>query len=332
MYVSVQGNLDLAAAQAEVSNSFLCSQRGGTTCKACHDSCQACNPDGTCTGCKDIQATLIETNVACVCRGRFGSDGDPFMAGCALCHPSCEACEWAADPTECFSCVAAFATTTDPLGGYCYCNAGYEDRESPTSDCAPCDPSCSHCSGGSIVSCMSEEQAAFNRIAAALHNLPLVAETDGMICYRTPTTGNDCTLAAIEAITTDIHTANPGSLSPTPAQCHQLLKAEWAMLTYWFNHLFPTFAPPPTTDRDYLVIKTILQLWILQFGPYTMKNGVLWKGVTDAFNLPSDQWGAISADETNYSVGSGPLNYPLDLAAWLALHPADLQAFNTFSY
>lgn len=179
---------------------------------------------------------------------------------------------------------------------------------------------------------MSEEQAAFTRIAKVLHDLPIVPETNGAICYRTPVAGNDCTLTAVEGVTGDIHTATPGTLSPSPAQCHQLLKTEWGMITYWFDQLFRDFSPPAsTTDRSYLVVKTILQLWILQFGPHAMKNDLLWQGVVAVFNLSTDQWPLIQASETSYFHGTDELNYPQDLATWLALHPADLAAFNTFT-
>lgn len=253
------------------------------------------------------------------------------MAACASCHDSCATCEWAADPMECLTCVAAHATSTDPLGGFCYCDPGYEDRESPTLDCQVCS-GCSHCAGGDALSCMSEEQAAFNRIAVALHGLPTASETSGDICYRTPVADNDCTLTAVEIATDSIRTATPGVLSPSVIQCHQLLLAQWGTITYWFNRLFPDFSPPAlTTERSYLVVKTILQLWIIQFSSDRMVNDPLWQGVVAVFNLPTAQWQLIRATGANYYNGENTLNYPQELAAWITQHPEDLAAFNTFT-
>ena len=179
---------------------------------------------------------------------------------------------------------------------------------------------------------MSEEQAAFNRIAVALHDLPTVPETAGSICYRTKVSGHDCILTAVEAITGDIHTATPGTLSPTATDCYGLLKAQWPMITYWFEELFPTFSPPAsTTDRDYVVVKTILQLWILQFGPDQLKFDADWIAVVGLFNKSSDEWGYISATNNGVFYGMGMINFPPELAAWIVLHPEDLKAFNTFS-
>ncbi len=179
---------------------------------------------------------------------------------------------------------------------------------------------------------MSEEQAAFNRIAVVLHGLPTVPETAGSICYRTKAASHDCLLTALEVVTGDIHTATPGTLTPTAIQCFKLLKADWPMLTYWFAQIFPTFSPPAsTTSRSYLVVKTILQLWILQFGPSQLKFNLDWVAVVALFNKASDQWALISATSAGYVFDSAPFSFPQDLSTWIGLHPADLAAFNTFS-
>jgi hypothetical protein len=104
------------------------------------------------------------------------------------------------------------------------------------------------------------------------------------------------------------------------------------MLTYWFAEIFPTFSPPASTpDRSYLVVKTILQLWILQFGPDQLKFNTDWVAVVALFNKASDQWALISATGAGYEFNGTPASFPQDLSTWIELHLADLAAFNTFS-
>jgi hypothetical protein len=116
---------------------------------------------------------------------------------------------------------------------------------------------------------MSEAEVNFALTAASVYGLPKLSEQNGSICYRTGTASHDGSRCSLESV---VGALDPGTITFTKAKCYSLLHAQWGMITYWFTDIFPTFAPPGTaSDAEKLKIKTILQLWILQISPASLK-------------------------------------------------------------
>jgi len=127
-----------------------------------------------------------------------------------------------------------------------------------------------------------------------------------------------------------------GSYAPTASQCYKQLQAEWPFVLYWFTNIFPNFTPPTGAfPTDVLKVKTVLQLWILQFGTSEMKTDTDWKALVTVFNSATTPWATMLAWVSalrQYTVdGTTPVDFPEDLSDWLLLNSADTAAFNTFS-
>jgi hypothetical protein len=117
-----------------------------------------------------------------------------------------------------------------------------------------------------------------------------------------------------------------------------MLKIEWPYVEAQFTaDLFSNFATPLTaSEEDVLKVKTILQLWILQFGSDIMKTDPDWIALVQVFNTSPIPWTTMLAwtdtSPPQYTTdGSNAVNFPSDLNTWLSTVDADKAAFNTFS-
>ena len=180
---------------------------------------------------------------------------------------------------------------------------------------------------------MSLEQAVFANHAAAVYSLPLRDETNGLICYRqpVPSTTCDALTPVLGAITSDF-----SGLHLTADQCFKLLTGEWGFVTYWFGNIFPDFRPPATaTDSEKNTLKSVLWLWILQYGPSEIKENPLWQDIVTTFNNAALDWtkllawsGALKGYTRD---GTNPLSFPAVLEASLTQTSPEMKLFNHFS-
>jgi hypothetical protein len=168
---------------------------------------------------------------------------------------------------------------------------------------------------------MSPEQAFFvkSRAVNAL-SLPITTETaDNRICYRDELPSSDCTPDPIELVT-DTIVDYATTAKPTTFQCYKLLKAQWPYMTYWLNLLFPNLEDMESMSMQGLdSIKSVLYLWILNFGPGEMDT---WTDIKAAINGPGENWkNYIAWVDTNpgFSVDGGVnfKQFPDVLLAWL---------------
>jgi hypothetical protein len=117
-----------------------------------------------------------------------------------------------------------------------------------------------------------------------------------------------------------------------------MLEAEWAFVNYWFTEsLFPNLVMPSDASQVNITkVKTILQLWILQFGPSVMKTDPDWIALVQVFNSSPIPWATMLAwtntSPPQYTTdGSTAVNFPSGLSTWLSTVSVDKAAFNTFS-
>jgi hypothetical protein len=114
-----------------------------------------------------------------------------------------------------------------------------------------------------------------------------------------------------------------------------MLSSQWAYIEHWFSILFPSFSTPDgASSEDILKVKTVLQLWIVQFDPHFMQSNSAWIALLNVFKNPIP-WTTMLAwvsPTPGYSTdGSNEFVFPPDLSDWLAHVGADKAAFNTFS-
>lgn len=130
---------------------------------------------------------------------------------------------------------------------------------------------------------------------------------------------SDCTPDPIQAVTGPIIDFATVA-KPTQVQCYSLLKAQWPWLTYWFNRLFPTFVGAlPIRYYESNLQKSLLYLWILQFGPAEMDT---WTDIKAAVNGPGESWQNYMAwidSDAGFSLDAGlsVKRFPEKLLAWL---------------
>ncbi len=111
----------------------------------------------------------------------------------------------------------------------------------------------------------SKDLTIFASILASSYALPLLDETNELFCYRQPVPITTCD-PLLTAVTGTI-ASNLSGLHPTLEQCYELLHVQWPFVTYWFAHFFGDFTPPASaTETEEYELKTVLRLWILQFG------------------------------------------------------------------
>ena len=297
------------------TSSFLCSYLG--SCPQCHASCN-CAPDSeTCQTCVSASAVKDVSSTACQCAGNTGGI-DPSHSDCAACHSSCGTCFLANDAGSCKTCSDPYATLPpNTLIGTCECKEGFVPGTSP---CTPCAGNCVRCIGPLASDCLAPGMKDFISTISSLYGteLPYETETQNMLCYRnyrpqTPCGGQNPLKEAVGEIN---NYSQIGFATSDAQQCRKLLKARWLFVTYWFAQLFPQFTGPSLANHhDVLAIKSILQLWILQFGPNTMKT---WSEIKAAMNSGGD-WANYRATATEFSIdGSNYTPFPSVLATWIS--------------
>jgi hypothetical protein len=180
---------------------------------------------------------------------------------------------------------------------------------------------------------MSLEEATFANHADVVYSLPLTDETNGLICYNDPVPDSSCD--ALTPVLGDLHPSESG-LHPTIDQCFKLLKVEWPFVTYWFGEIFPSFKPPDaSTMIEKNMLKSVLLLWILQYGSADIKLDPLWQDIVTTFNNASLDWsrllawsGVLKGFSRN---GSTPLPFPKVLETSLTQTSPEMQLINHFS-
>lgn len=309
-------------AQEIVGKTFLCSNpAGGSSCRECHISCASCDTDNLCTACRAeglYAASKVADGAACVCNAGTGAAPATlhFHDQCGLCHESCEVCGNAGDANSCRGCADSHAGLSSHSGiGTCVCKAGFSPKVSPT----PWD-ACVSCVE-SEVQCMTQEQADFINHVADAYSLPCLIEAlDHRICYYNALPACDCTPNPMEQIIGPFTEESTGTARPTTAQCYELLKAQWPFITYWFRTLFPDFrGPADASDSDILAIKSILYLWIQQFGPAEIGG---WTNIKSAVNGEAANWANYLAwvdFKPGFSLDAGAtvFPFPVHLLSWL---------------
>jgi len=184
---------------------------------------------------------------------------------------------------------------------------------------------------------MTSQQADFVQYVGTAFGLPYQVETGGRICFHSSISATDCSSDSIVAVTGTI--ADFATVAkPTLFQCYRLLKAEWSLVIYWFGYLFSGFVGPQgATSAELLKIKSVLHLWILQFGAGEINT---WTAIKSAVNAPASEWTKYMAwlgPTSGFSVDAGAnvLPYPADLQTWLtsscsdsAVECKDLDVFN----
>ena len=221
--------------------------------------------------------------------------------------------------------------------GTCVCGDGYVYQVSPTSACVGCTNASKYClSAADTYQWTSSGAYHFARVAHILDSaLPYTTTTHDLLCYRSKVVDdNDC---AVTALNTLVGSFGTSPYSPTSAQCSGIISSQWGYVEHWFTILFPDFvAHPPAgaSSEDILKVKTVLQLWIVQFDPYLMQSDTAWIALRNAFKnpIPWTTMLAWTSPTPKYTIdGSTEVAFPTDLAAWLAQVSVDKAAFNTFS-
>ena len=172
----------------------------------------------------------------------------------------------------------------------------------------------------------SKDLTIFASNLASSYELPLLEETEGLICYRQPvptTTCDPLPVAVTGTIASDV-----SGLRLTLEQCYELLYTEWPFVTYWFSQLFGDFTPPVSaTETEEYELKTVLWLWILQFGPSALSSEPAWQAIVTTFNDASLAWEGLLAWSDGYLAGGTIHSYP----AGLTPTAPELSLFNLFS-
>ena len=310
-----------AEVKAEIFSTFLCAaDPGANSCSACHPTCKSCIAD-LCDSCKSPLGTKIADGAFCQC------GQSPTLTDCPVCHASCTTCtvEYANDPEDCTGCASTGATLSNPLGGHCSCPLGYVAQSPATAACVPCSSDCSYCVGSSKEACMGSKDLTAFATDLASAQMPLLSQTNGLICYRQPVPALSCDpwTPITGAITTDA-----SGLHPTLEQCYELLKVQWPMVGYWFSELFSDFTPPASaTEAETYQLKAVLGLLILQFGPSALKSQASWQALVAVFNNASLDWEQLLGWTGGYYAGGSKHTFPEELTP----SAFELSLFNSFS-
>ena len=310
-----------ALIKAEVLSTFLCSAQQGTACRTCHSSCKSCTGN-LCSLCADPQGAKVADGAFCLC------GTSPTFSECLTCHPSCSTCAMSNDPTRCTGCANEHATLSNPAGGICYCGVGYVPHSPAVASCVGCYPGCSYCVDSSEAACMnSEDSAIFAIILTSSYQLPLLEEASGLICYRqtaTPSLSCDPYTAATGQITSDA-----SRLHPTLQQCYKLLKATWPVVAFWFPQIWPHFTPPASANEEEVyLLKAVLWLWILEYGPSALISEAAWQTLVAVFNNGSLDWAGLLGWSDGYLADGIRHSYP---ASMTTPPTSELSLFNSFS-
>jgi hypothetical protein len=172
----------------------------------------------------------------------------------------------------------------------------------------------------------SKDLTIFASNLASSYALPLLDETNELICYRQPVSTTTCDPLSV-AVTGTVVSDTDG-LHPTLKQCYELLLAEWSYVKYWFETIFVDFTPPDeVTETEEYDLKTVLRLWILQFGGSVLTTEPDWQAIVSIFNDDSLVWGGLLAWSDGYLAGSTTHSF----SAGLASSGPELSLFNRFS-
>ena len=295
---------------------FLCSKDTTSACKLCHDSCSCAADSDVCTSCTDTSNAVANfDNSACLCSGSKG--GDTYHKACTDCHVSCTTCFAANNNKSCLTCADSDSTPQEIGGGMmCFCRDGFVFGLSP---CVSCVDGCPYCLGPDASDCVSPQEKDFITIFqyyVPTLGLPYLTETNDMMCYRTKRPVNACdTGTALGNVMGDIADYDTKPALPTPGQCRSLLTALWPYVNHWFDVIFPNFTGPDYSSyADRLIIKSILKLWIIQFGPTVVDT---WDDIKTAMLAPGP-WTTYSADATQFSTDN-QVNFhpfPAELSNW----------------
>ena len=298
--------------------------------------------------CSGGVASVLVGSISVQCPAAGGQvSGIQGFDGYITCPPYDEACQ----PVYCLHLCSGLGKCVD---GKCQCDIGYggddcsvkDDSACKTCDRAatpscsacppPCHSSCTHCAAPSLEGCMNEEEADFAQYVATTYSLPLTDETNGVMCYRQPVPRLDCDplTEVTKAITEDL-----AGLHPTADQCYELLTVQWPFVAHWFNVFFSDFRPPEAAiPEETNMLKAVLQLWILQYGPSELSANPLWQGLISTFNNVALDWTQLLAWKGSQGISSGysadgitKSSFPAALEASLTLASPELELFNLFS-
>jgi len=177
-----------------------------------------------------------------------------------------------------------------------------------------------------------KRQVAFLNGLAYDLNLPMLDEYEGVFCFnhQIPNPSCDPLTSLVGTIASD-----ENGMHPTWDQCMEVFKLSWPFVTYWFGELFPDFTPPFSSIRDAYKTESVLWLWLLQFGPSTLKFDPEWQDLVSTFNDPLLDWSLLLAWEGPPVVyttdGSTPKSFPMVLTDWLTASSSELELFNYYS-
>lgn len=264
-------------------------------CHSCHPSCTSCDIQaGICDACKDPGAVKVADGALCVCKAGTGGVIENSAFGivhsqCLPCHPNCATCYMGGSIT-CSSCSDMNAVLN--INGICECKPGYHSRSSAVLVCESClDPERFGC-------LITKEQYFFVGLVSR-YRLPIAYPSiiKDRICYRNllPASGcmRDATLEVIGGLFDmgpDINDPNGGEhmYSVKGDQCSLLLISQWPFIIFWFSELFPNFVgPSPSSLYDIQVMKSVLYLWIQQYGPSEINS---WTDIKAAVQGASGDW------------------------------------------
>ena len=249
------------------------------------------------SGCADTGATLEAQEFVCLCPDTLG--GLDYHSSCGACHSTCDKCFLSNDRTSCTNCPSG-STPQVLLVGACQCTSPGVLKSIVNTDnvpvhCTFCSNGCDYCISSDLGECFTQAQRDFLNYIHSSFSLPLLTETSNhLMCYfqrrptwDTTTCTGDPIQNAVGAINNYDSPTNPAT--PLKSQCYKLLRAEWLAITHWFAQLFTPFNPTGASDSDKNAIKSIIYLWILQFGPNEMRNSD-WDDLKTALTSTGSDW------------------------------------------
>ena len=292
--IRINENIDEIAALEFAEDTFFCGKSSGG-CLECHPSCGTCAQDGTCESCSDNTATMEASNYFCLCPA--GTGGVNYNGSCGSCDGSCETC-FLAGKDSCKTCAGG-TTPTMLLVGACDCTSpgvvkAVANPNSVPVACTHCATGCDACFGSDPSKCLSATQLSFKNYVSTAFDLPIPYQsTDNLRCFLQPRLEWDTSGCAQDPIAAVIGLAVTNGSGDDAifkkSQCNKLLVAGWPATNYWFDHLFSSFAPTGASDSEKSDIKSIILLWVLQFGPAEML-GTEWSDLKTALSAVGANW------------------------------------------
>jgi hypothetical protein len=124
----------------------------------------------------------------------------------------------------------------------------------------------------------------------AIYSPPLVNEANKLICYGEQVPETTCQPFDIVS---GVFTKDSTGFHLSLGQCYELLKAEWPYVQSKYTPLFGSFSLPGSTATELPKFKSVLWMWILQYGPYFAASQP-WTELLAVFNRAVD-WGKLLA-------------------------------------